>query len=259
MDENRLSATIEQIYQHGSIRKYKEEPVPIAMIEAIIAAAQRSSTSSNLQTYSVVAVMDKSRRDELASLCGNQRHIRQAPVFLAWCADLNRLDHVCRIRGYKQVTSHVENFIVSAMDASIAMQTATLAAESLGLGMCYIGAIRNNPREVIKLLQLPRLLFPVSGMTLGWPDKGSQYRPRLPLREVLHWEVYSQEGQEEALREYDTEMIATGIYKGRQVQVPGPEEEWEDLGWMENSARRASQDIRIDLRSILFDQGFGLE
>ena len=259
MGENRISDTIEQIYQHGSIRKYKEEPVPIPMIESIIAAAQRSSTSSNLQTYSVVAVTDMNRREELASLCGNQGHIRQAPVFLAWCADLSRLERVCQIRGYEQVTSHVENFLVSAVDAAIAMQTATLAAESLGLGMCYIGAIRNNPGEVIKLLKLPRLVFPVSGMTLGWPDTEARYRPRLPLREVLHWEVYSQEGQEEALREYDKEMIATGVYKGRQVQVPGSEEEWEDLGWMEHSAKRASQSVRIDLRSILSDQGFGLE
>jgi FMN reductase (NADPH) len=259
MGENRTSETIEQIYQHGSIRKYKAEPVPIMMIEAIIAAAQRSSTSSNLQTYSVVAVTDRIKREELASLCGNQRHIRQAPVFLAWCADLSRLDRVCQIRGHTQVTTHVENFLVSAVDAAIAMQTATLAAESLGLGMCYIGAIRNNPEEVIKLLKLPRLLFPISGMTLGWPDTEVRYRPRLPLQEILHWEVYSTEGREEALHDYDKEMIATGIYKGRQVQVPDSEDEWEDLGWMEQSAKRASHSVRVDLRRNLFDQGFDLE
>jgi FMN reductase (NADPH) len=259
MGENNISETIDQIYQHGSIRKYKEEPVPTPMIEAIIAAAQRSSTSSNLQTYSVVAVTDRNRREELASLCGNQRHIRQAPVFLAWCADLSRLDRVCKIREYRQVTSYVENFIVSAVDAAIAMQTATLAAEALGLGMCYIGAIRNNPKEVIKVLELPRLLFPISGMTLGWPDTETRYRPRLPLQEILHWEVYSTEGREVALHEYDKEMIATGIYKGRQVQVPGSEDEWENLGWMEQSAKRASQSARADLRRNLFDQGFGLE
>ncbi len=259
MGEDRISETIEQIFQHGSIRKYKAEPVPQSIIEKIISAAQRSSTSSNLQTYSVVAVMDKNRREELASLCGNQEHIGLAPVFLAWCADLNRLDRVCQMRGYEQVTSYAENFIVSAVDAAIAMQTATIAAESLGLGMCYIGAIRNNPAEVIKILELPRLVFPISGMTLGWPAAAARYRPRLPLREVLHWEVYNRESQDEALRQYDREMIATGIYKGRQVQVPGSEDEWEELGWMEQSAKRASRSIRVDLRSKLFDQGFGLE
>lgn len=259
MGEDRISETIEQIFRHGSIRKYKEEPVPPSIIEKIIAAAQRSSTSSNLQTYSVVAVMDKNRREELASLCGNQEHIRTAPVFLAWCADLKRLNRVCQLRGYKQVTSYAENFIVSVVDVAIAMQTATIAAESLGLGMCYIGAIRNNPSEIIKILELPRFVFPVSGMTLGWPATAARVRPRLPLREVLHWEVYSHEGQDEALREYDREMIASGIYEGRQVQVPGSEDEWEELGWMEQSAKRASRSLRVDLRSKLADQGFGLE
>ena len=259
MGENVTSPTIEQIYQHGSIRKYKSKPVPRQLIEAVVAAAQRSSTSSNLQTYSVVAVTDRSTREELASLCGNQDQIRQAPVFLAWCADLSRLDHVCQLRGYEQNTRHVENFLVAAADAAIAMQTAAIAAESLGLGLCYIGAIRNNPREIVKLLKLPRFLFPVSGMTLGWPDVKPRFRPRLPLREVLHWEVYSQEGQEEALREYDQVMIGTGIYKGRQVQVPGSVEEWEDSGWMEHSARRASKSARVDLRHELAEQGFDLE
>jgi len=259
MIENAISETIEQIYQHSSIRKYNEEPVPKPMIEAVIAAGQRGSTSSNLQTYSVVAVTDSDMREELASLCGNQRHIRQAPVFLAWCADLSRLDRVCQIREYEQVTSYVENFLVSAVDAAIAMQTATIAAESLGLGMCYIGAIRKNPSEVIKVLKLPRLVFPISGMTLGWPDTEPRCRPRLPLREVLHWQTYNQESHEETLREYDREMIATGIYKRRQVQVPGSEVEWEDLGWLEQSAKRASKSLRINLRRILFDQGFGLE
>jgi len=88
----------------------------------------------------------------LAELCGNQLHIAEAPVFLAWCADLNRLDRVCELRGYKQVAEYVENFLLAAVDTAIASQTAALAAESLGLGICYIGSIRNNPQAVIELL-----------------------------------------------------------------------------------------------------------
>ena len=81
---------------------------------------------------------ESAKCERLAELCANQNHIRQAPVFLAWCADLSRLDTVCKVRGYNQVTDYVENFLVAAMDAAIAMKTATLAAESLGLGMYYI-------------------------------------------------------------------------------------------------------------------------
>lgn len=251
--------TINQIHLHASVRKYKPDPIPPSLVDLIVSAGQRGSTSSNLQSYSVVAVTESSKRERLAELCANQDHIRQAPVFLAWCADLSRLDTVCNLRGYKQVTDYVENFLVAAMDAAIAMQTATLAAESLGLGMCYIGAIRNNPADVIKLLELPRLVFPVSGMTLGWPADEPKQKPRLPLSAILHWESYDQEGEVEALRDYDRVMAETGIYKDRRVSTPGNAGETEKYGWMEHTARRISRPIRIELRGILADQGFGLE
>jgi len=253
------TAVIEQIHKHRSIRRYKPDPVPVDMIEAIVAAGQRSSTSSNLQSYSVIAVTDTTKRYRLSELCGNQTHIKQAPVFLAWCADLNRLDLVCELRGYDQITDYVENFLVSAMDAAIAMQTATLAAESLGLGMCYIGAIRNHPTEVINLLDIPRLVYPISGMTVGWPYGDSRLRPRLPLDAILHWESYGHEGEIEALKSYDRAMVETGIYKGRKIPVPGVDGEVEDYGWMEHSARRVSQPIRTHLKQILADQGFSLQ
>ncbi len=251
--------TIEQIMQHGSVRNYKPDPVAPELVESIVAAAQRSATSSNLQMYSVVAVTDADKRARLMELCNNQAHIAQAPVFMAWCADLSRLDRVCRRRGYTQVTEHVESFLVAAMDASIAMQTATVAAESLGLGACYIGAIRNHPRQVIELLRLPKLTFPVCGMTLGWPAAAPRLRPRLATEAILHWEGYDAGDEERYLLDYDRAMIETGIYHGRQVAVPGQEGEVEDYGWMEHSARRVAQAVRTDLREILAEQGFDLK
>ncbi len=253
-----ITPTIELIQQHASVRKYTSEPVPPGMVEVIVAAAQRTSTSSNLQTYSVVAVTEGDRRERLAKLCGDQAHILQAPVFLVWCADRSRLDRVCKLRGYQQVTDYVESTLVAVIDAAIAMQTAALAAESLGLGMCYIGGIRNHPEEVVNLLGLPRLVFPISGMTLGWPAVEPRLRPRLPLEAVLHWECYDRTNEDRALRAYDREMVATGIYEGRQVSVPGVEGEVEDYGWLEDSARRASRAARTVLRQTLEGQGFGL-
>jgi FMN reductase (NADPH) len=253
------TSTIAQIYRHFSVRAYQPDPVPLDLIQAVVAAGQRASTSSNLQTYSVVAVTEEDVRHRLADLCAGQVQIMQAPVFLAWCADLSRLDRICRMRGYVQETEYVESFLVAAMDAAIAMQTAALAAESLGLGICYIGAIRNRPEEVIELLNLPRLVFPISGMTLGWPAAEPYIRPRLPLDAILHWETYTVEGEDQALHDYDRAMIDTGIYHGRQVQVPGAEGEVEDYGWLEHSARRAASPVRTDLRRILERQGFGLK
>jgi nitroreductase len=250
--------TIELIHRHGSVRHYKPDPVPTEMVETIVAAAQRSSTSSNLQMMSVVAIMDAAKRARLAELCGNQLHIAEAPVFMAWCADLNRLDRVCELRGYKQVAGYVENLLLATMDTAIASQTAALAAESLGLGICYIGSIRNNPQAVIKLLALPRLVFPVTGMTLGWPAAAPSLRPRLATKAVLHWEMYNG-AQDQALRDYDRAMIEAGTYEGRQVPAPGQPEQVEDYGWLEHSARRISQPTRTFLRQVLIDQGFELK
>jgi len=251
--------TIEQIHRHFSVRAYKPDAVPADLVETVVVAGQRASTSSNLQTYSVVAVTDPAKIERLAELSGGQKQIRQAPVFLTWCADLSRLDRICRARGYEQVAEHVESFLVAAVDAALAMQNAALAAESLGLGMCYIGALRNHTAEAIELLELPRLDFPISGMALGWPAAEPFIRPRLSLEAVLHWERYDTTGAAESLAAYDQAMVETGIYDGRQVSVPGQPGETEDYGWQEHSARRASQAVRIHLRQVLAQQGFALE
>ncbi len=248
---------LELIHRHASVRHYRPDPVPDSLLERIVAAAQRAPTSSNLQTYSVIVVTDAGRRERLAELCGDQRHIREAPVFLAWCADRARLDHVCALRGYTQVTDYLEDFLVAALDAVLAAQNAVLAAESLGLGTCYIGGIRNRPLEVIELLALPRLVFPVVGMTLGWPSRPPRTRPRLPLEAILHRERYNPD-QDAALQAYDKVMIETGIYKGRRVPSPKGEGE-EPYGWLEHSARRASRPVRTDLSAALRRQGFGLK
>lgn len=244
---------IDQIHHHASVRHYRSDPVPDEMLETIIAAGQRASTSSNLQMYSVVVTGDRQKRTRLMELCGNQRHILEAPMFMAWCADLSRLDRACRLQGYDHQPGNMENLLLAAVDTAIAMQNAALAAESLGLGMCYIGAIRNHPLEVIELFHLPELVFPISGMTLGWPSREHKIRPRLPLQAVLHREEYDQE-DDEYIRAYDREMIATGIYTGRQVS--GEEMDPARYGWAEHSARRVSKPLRKHLKSTLLKAGF---
>ncbi len=250
---------LDLIHDHGSVRKYRPAPVAAPIITAIVHAAQRASTSSNLQMWTVVAVEDPVKRERLAEICGSQAHVAQAPIFLAWCADLARLDRTCELRGYVQVADYCENFLVAAVDAAIAAQNAAVAAESLGLGICYIGAIRNNPLQVMELLKLPRLTFPITGMTVGWPATEPPKRPRLDTAAVLHWEEYDTTKTDEWLLSYDQAMIATGIYEGRQVPMPDKPEVMEDYGWMEHTARRVSQPTRTHLRAALEHQGFLLK
>jgi FMN reductase (NADPH) len=252
------NSTIELMHKHASVRHYKPDPVPADTVETIISAAQCASTSSNLQMYSVVAVTDTGRREQFADLCGNQGQIREAPVFLVWCADLARLDRVCEMRAYTQVTGYVENFLAAAVDVALIAQNAALAAESFGLGICYIGYIRNIIAETIELLELPRLTFPITGMTIGWPAKESHSHPRLPLNAVLYWEKYQSDQDSELIR-YDRTMVESGLYHGRQVPVPGQPELLEDYGWLEHSARRVSKAERTGLCALLEKQGFGLK
>lgn len=250
------SPTIELMYQHGSVRNYRPDLVPIEMIEQVVAAGQRASTSSNLQTYSVVATTDPGKREKLQEITGGQSHVGQAPVFLLWCADFNRLMQVCRHQGFQVEAGYLENFMVASIDAAIASQNAGLAAESLGLGFCYIGALRNKPRDVIEMFQLPELVYPLFGMTLGWPAEQPVIRPRLPLEAVLHWEEY-RENDLPMLEEYDLAMIATGIYKGRQVDRQDQDPAL--YGWMEHSARRVSKPSRPGLRDTVLESGFTLK
>ncbi len=251
--------TIEQIHKHASVRHYKPDPVDPDLVRTIVAAGQRAATSSNLQLYSAVAVTDVDKRVRLSEACGSQQSIVKAPVFVAWCADWSRIDRISQGRGYELNSDYLESLLVATVDVAILMQTATLAAESLGLGACYIGAIRNQPQAVIELLDLPKLTFPISGMTLGWPSGPSRLRPRLSPEAVLHWERYDPQAEEPLLKRFDQAMIDTGIYQGRQVPVPGQPQNVEDYGWQEHSARRASKAVRTELRQVVEQQGFGLK
>ncbi len=248
--------TIELIHQHGSVRKYKPEPVPQELIDQIVIAGQRASTSSNLQTYSVVATNDPGKKAKLMDITGGQRHVGQAPVILLWCADFKRLEQICHHQGYQVEAGYLEDFMVASIDAAIASQNTALAAESLGLGICYLGALRNDPRGVAEIFQLPRLVYPLFGMTVGWPVESPMIRPRLPLTAVLHWEAY-QETSLEDLEAYDQAMIDTGIYRGR--QVGRQDQDPDQYGWMEHSARRVSKPRRPDLRSTVLESGFTLK
>ena len=253
-----MNPTIKQIHQHGSVRNFKPASISDTLIETIVAAGQRASTSSNLQMYSVVVVSDAAKRAKLQEYCGDQKQIGLAPVFLAWCADLSRLARISQTQGHTHQMHNVENFLTAAVDTAILMQTAGLAAESLGLGFCFIGGIRSNPQAVIDLLQLPPLVFPISGMTLGWPVEPPLVRPRLPLGAILHHEMYSTADEGQHLAAYDDAMIATGIYDNRQVDATESMSA-EAYGWQEHSARRVARNVRPHLRGVLNDQGFPLK
>ncbi|MBC7750160.1 MAG: nitroreductase family protein, partial [Candidatus Saccharibacteria bacterium] len=175
-----------------------------------IAAAQSASTSSNLQAWSVIAVRDKARLARLAELAGNQRHVEQAPLLLVWLVDwsrLRRLGHTLQIPT--DGIDYLESYTVGVADAALAAQNAALAFEAQGLGIVYIGGMRNNPEAVAKELALPSDTFAVFGMCVGYPDPAqyAEIKPRLAQSTILHQEQYITETESDAIRDYDQQMI----------------------------------------------------
>ena len=234
---------IERMLAHKSVRDYTGAPVSEAALEAIVAAAQSASTSSGLQTWSLVTLRGADDKDRLAALCGNQRHIRSCDVFMVWVADLSRIGNVARRKGIEAAgTDYLELFLVACIDAALAAQNAAVAAEALGLGIVYIGAIRNNPREVSALLDLPEKTFAVFGMCLGHPDPdtGTEIKPRIPQSMVWHRDRYDTALDEAVIDRYDEMM---GDFYTRQ-RMKGRE-------WSEHSARRIAGPESLNGRDVL--------
>ena len=220
------------LISHRSIRSYLPDPLPPGTLEILVAVAQSASTSSNLQTWSVVAVEDAQRKEKLSQLAGNQAHIRQSPLLIVWLADLARLTHVAESRGLPhEGLNYLEMFLMAAIDASLAAQNATVAAESLGLGTVYIGALRNRPEEVAEILNLPPHVFAVFGLCVGYPDSadGAAIKPRLPQSAVLHRETYQLE-QDKAIAQYNEIMKA--FYTSQKMNIQSD--------WSEHSAKRVA-------------------
>jgi FMN reductase [NAD(P)H] len=252
--------------RHRSVRFFDtERPLPERTVETLIAAAQASSTSSNMQMWSVVVVADPEKRRTLRSYCRNQAFVEEAPLFMVFCADTHRLRFVAERQGYTVNYSRIDFLLAAAIDSAIACQSAVLAAESLRLGCCMVGGVRNRARDVGKLLALPTGVFGTVGLAVGYPRRVSDLKPRLPQKVVIHTDRYSVEHFEDGIAEYDATMAKTSVYDGRRVQVanvtPPREQDTEHYGWAEHTGRRLQRGnaARHDMGSYLKDQGFVLE
>lgn len=247
---------LDTLLSHRSVRAYVPDPLPNGTLETLIAAAQSASTSSNLQTWSVVAVTDTDRKAQLSHFAGNQSYIRQCPLFLVWLADLARLHYVAAQRSLPDAgLDYLEMFVTAIVDASLAAQNAVVAAESMGLGTVYIGAIRNRPEEVTALLKLPSQVFAVFGLCVGYPDPAQPpvIKPRLPQTTVLHRETYDLAGQAPDINQYNQTMRS--FYTQQQMPVTG---DWSDHS-IKRVAGAESLSGRDQLREILHQLGFLLK
>lgn len=245
---------IDALLTHRSVRAFTPEPLPAGALETAVAAAQSASTSSNLQVWSVIAVRDAATKAALAAAAGGQRHMVEAPVLLVWLADLARLAELgARADAAVEGLDFLEMFLVGAIDATLAAQNAAVALESLGLGIVYIGGLRNNPEEVARLLGLPPRVVAVFGMCVGHPDpaRPAHVKPRLPQGLVLHEERYDASLSAPAVAAYDAAM--TAFQEGEGMRP---------VGWSSVAVKRVSDAAALTgrdrLREALGKLGFPL-
>ncbi|MDP4086063.1 MAG: oxygen-insensitive NADPH nitroreductase [Bacillota bacterium] len=207
-----MNDLIKTILSHRSIRQFEDKLLTDEQIKTIVSCAQAASTSSYIQAYSIIGIKDKEKKKKLAELVGNQDYVANNGHFFVFCADLYRHQLIGEIENKNVIPSieSTEKFMVGLIDAALAAQNAAIAAESMGLGICYIGGIRNNLEEVKKVLKTPERVIPLFGMAVGYPVQETDIKPRLPFEHVYHEDEYeqSQEAYLKQLKGYD-ELISS--------------------------------------------------
>lgn len=203
-----MNPVLECLFKHKSIRKYKNQPIEDEKLQLIIKAAQAAPNWCNGQQVSIIVIKDQARKEKIKDWCRGQMHISQCPVFLVFCADFYRISLAFENSGkskeeFEKFMTSIDTVILGSHEVGIAIQNATIAAESLGLGTVDIGAIRNKCLEVSKELNLPKYVIPVLGLCLGYPDDDPGLKPRLPTESVCFEEKYDSEKVKAGVNEFE--------------------------------------------------------
>jgi nitroreductase len=200
MDASPADALAQILNTHRSIRSYKPDPLDPGLVERVLQQAiDGSSSSGNLNTYSVVLTRDPERKARLCTMHFEQEMILQAPLLLTFCADTHRTRRWLRLRGARDNFNNFEGFLVATVDAIILSQSAALGFESHGLGICYLGTTWDACDQIAEFLDLPETCFPVTSLVVGVPDENPAKRDRLPRRALLHDEKYVDPTDEQLL------------------------------------------------------------
>ena len=236
-------------------RRYAPDPVPEPLLQTVLAGAQSAPSKSDLQQYSIIVLQDPAKIARIADWIGGMDWIKQAPVFLLFCGDVRRGRQVCALRGRDHANDNVDTFLNATADAALALGFTVLAAEAAGLGTCPISYVRNHVEKIGPLCGLPPGVFPVAGLTLGFPTGPRNWlSPRRPQQVVVHREVYDEAALAPSLPAYDA---ARPPAKPRYPEILGPKPE--GCGWSENAARQLSVPERFGLRTWLKLRGLSLD
>ena len=242
-----MTPTIDLLTRHRSIRKFTDEVIDPALFTRLIEAGQAAASSSFLQGVTIVRVTDRDKRARLRAVANDQAYVETAPEFLVFCADLSRPMRCCTAHSGTPAKGLTEQFIIATVDAALYAQNIVIAAESAGLGICYIGALRNDPARVTELLGLPQQVYPVFGLCLGHPAQDPEVKPRMPVGVILKENTYSTDGEEEAIAAYDEDMRTYYANRSANIKVQG---------WSDQMAGLLAKERRPHMLEFLRSQGF---
>lgn len=194
---NMENQTIETLLNHRSIRQFTNQPIEPEKLELILKSACNGSTTGNMQLYSIIVIQDKARMTEMAPLHFNQPIATNAPLMLIFCADINRFNKYCQYRqADTDAYSNLQSYQWAVTDSIIAAQNACVAAESLGLGICWLGTITYNCDQFAEILHLPQNVFPTACISIGYPAQKTELTDKLPVEAFIHHEVYNDYSEE---------------------------------------------------------------
>lgn len=191
-----------------SIRRYEREPISREDIELIYEAIRNTPTSYNGQQFSVIDITDQDIKEQLYDLTG-QKQIKTCSHFMLFCADYNKINVIAKAKGIDMpdFAKTVDGVTVGIVDAALALMSAVVAAESLGLGTCPIGYARTAaPEAIAKLMKLPQHVFVVCGLAIGIPRENPDHKPKQPKDLVIFENTYRQDDMAADLLEYDKEI-----------------------------------------------------
>jgi len=249
--------TLAGLAAHRVIRGYADRPVPDALIDLVCAAALSVPSKSDLQQRDLIVVTAPDTRARLTELCGNDAWMPSAPVWLVVCGNHRRQRQLHDWRGHGFANDHLDAFFNATVDAALALAWAVAAAEAAGLGCCPISQIRNHPEAVAALLALPQHVFPVAGLTLGWPAHPGTLSPRLELAATVHRERFDDGAARSQVAAYDARRAALQPYRrqrdiGRFGTAPV-------YGWSEEKARHYAEPQRTGFGAYIRSIGFRLD
>lgn len=243
-----MNETLQTILQHRSIRSFTNDKITQEQINTIVEAAQMASTSSYMQAYSIIGVTDPQKKEALAQVSG-QPYVKDNGHLFIFCADLYRHQIKAteeQLENMKANLENTEHLLVSTIDAALAAQNAAIASESMGLGMCYIGSLRNDIQQVDTILNLPPHVIPLFGMVIGVPAKEPEQKPRLPLEGVYFENEYNR-NQDSSLNQFDATIKQYYENRLNNKRIDS---------WTDQMLRRFQNTMRMDVTPYVESKGF---